>query len=1627
MLLQLFFTNQGEYTNMSVTHHQHSVLLEQVFSLINDKVDASESNKVIQFGNLLLKTMSFDDLDGRSDSDLYGAILSLWKLLQSKQGSEPCIKVFNPEIAKHGWQSSHTVIQIIVDDMPFLVDSIRMAINRLNITSHLILHAPMHFTREANGSVAGFVEQSERDAKHNSETVFLIEIDRQSRPEFVKELTLELHSVVSEVSLSVADWQPMRAKLTDITKNFDKSKSKASAAVKSQGKTFLNWLNDHNFTLMGYRYYDVQAIEGDHRWRPVDDSSLGLMKNSISARERVLSNIPASARDEALSSNPLMLTKTNTKSRVHRPAYMDYIGIKEFDSKGNVSGEHRFLGLYSASFYNSSATDLPMLREKIERMCELSGFEKGTHAYKAFVNIVETYPRDELIQTPDHELAQIILGIFQMQERGMSKIFVRKEAFGRFISCMVYVPRERYNTQLRRETQELLRRSFKAKGDVEFNTYFSESVYARTHYIVRVDNNNLEFDVNEIEKNLIELTKTWQDKLNSKIVSVYGEEQGKAIVQKYTSAFTHSYAEQNLPSAALVDIQRVEMLSREKALDILFYRPQEEIAQSNIVKLKLYHKNEPIHLSDVLPILENFGLRVVDESPYKVSNDKGEISWIMDFTMIYKTSGNFDMEKSQELFQKAFTATWGGNLEDDGFNRLILGAGITGRRVTIVRAYAKYMRQIGSSFSIDYIANTMASYPEIAKLLIELFNQKFNPSIRRNKTKVESIKANVLSKLDSVSNLDDDRIIRRYLELLNATLRTNFYQKNETGFYKPYISFKLLPELIPDMPLPAPKFEIFVYSPRIEGVHLRGGKVARGGLRWSDRMEDFRTEVLGLVKAQQVKNTVIVPVGAKGGFVCKKMPVGGDRKAIQAEGQACYKIFIRSLLDITDNIIDGNVVPPKDVVRLDEDDPYLVVAADKGTATFSDIANGISQEFKFWLGDAFASGGSVGYDHKKMGITARGAWESVKRHFREIGINCQTTPFTCVGIGDMSGDVFGNGMLASEQTKIICAFNHMHIFFDPDPDPTATFQERQRLFNDPSLNWDDYDKSLISKGGGVFKRSDKSIKLSPEMKKWLNTRQQSMSPVELIHNVLKMPVDLIWNGGIGTYVKSKKESHSDVGDRANDSLRVNGADVKAKIIGEGGNLGLTQLGRIEYAANGGRVNTDFIDNVGGVDCSDNEVNIKILLNTIMNNGDLTLKQRNSLLYDMTDDVGDIVIQDCYRQTQSISITQMMGVKQLKEQLRFIHALERDGSLNRELEFIPSDDEISDRVVTGQGLTRPELSVLIAYGKMVLKEDFNVVSITNNPYYNRYLLNAFPKVLREKYANEMQEHPLRSEIIATKLTNEIINDMGLNFVHRINEETGASVTDICNAYSIVKAIFKMGNLWEEVEALDNEISSALQLEILDGMRRTLRRTVRWFIRHGEKNIGIEQAIAKYQPAFTTISANLRSYLVEEEVKEVDERCTYLVSNNVPKDIAYRVACLGNLFSVLDLAQIAELEDRPVDVVARVYYQLGNQFELHWFLTQITQQSVSNHWQALARASYREELDWQQRAITMVLLNSAPQSKDADKILSDWISTNSEKLSRWQHMMTEFKTSDNHEFAKFSVALRELMLLSISANH
>jgi glutamate dehydrogenase len=1599
-----------------------SVILQNVAELIKQKVPKETAGLVEQFSTLLYRNISTLDLAHRNDSDMYGATLSLWNSLNGHQDTSPVIKVFNPEVSKHGWKSNHTIIEVIVTEMPFLVDSLRIALNRKGLSPHLMLTCPISIVRDKNKQISKLSAATNKTAKSASvETVFFIEIDRQTEQYMLDDLADEISSVLSEISLTVNDWQPILNKLRDVVSDIKQGKQPCSAAEKKSALDFLAWIADNNFTFMGYRSYNITKVEGDMALSPDLSTSLGLMKNIKSPKQRLLSKVGASARELALGKNLLVLTKANTRSRVHRPAHLDYIGIKRFDDKGNVIAEERFIGLFGSAYYTNSALDLPLISSKVHAVCQLSGFAKDSHAYKTLINILETYPRDEILQSDVDELLQNVLGIMQMQERDYSGLFVRRDAFDRFYSCMVYVPRERYNTKLRIQTQKLLAEAFGSDQEVEFNTFFSESVQARTHYIVRVNSTKADINVKEIEKNLNEAAKSWADKLAVALKSHCGEAQGKALSTKYEK-FPQAYKDEVLSGSAIVDIDKLEALSEDNPLEMLFYQPQEEKDNSRLVKLKLFHTGEPIHLSDVLPILENFGLRVIGESPYSIQTNTGEQYWILDFSMLLAGNGQINIQQAQTLFQDAFAKVWRGDIEDDGFNRLILGAGLSGRQVSILRAFAKYERQIGGTFSQNYIENTFSSYPEIAEQLITLFFQRFDPKSKATETKISKTITEIETSLDKVANLDDDRIIRRFVEMMNATIRTNFFQQAKNKQDKPYISFKILPKKISDIPKPVPKFEIFVYSPQVEGVHLRGGKVARGGLRWSDRREDFRTEVLGLVKAQQVKNTVIVPVGAKGGFVCKQLPKG-SREEIFKAGQECYKTFIRGLLDITDNIVAGELVPPKNVVRLDKDDPYLVVAADKGTATFSDLANSISEEYNFWMGDAFASGGSVGYDHKGMGITAKGAWESVKRHFREMDIDCQTTDFTCVGIGDMAGDVFGNGMLLSKHIRLQAAFNHMHIFIDPEPDAAKTYVERERLFNLPGCTWEDYNQKLISKGGGLFSRSAKSISLTPEIKKMIGSQKQSMAPNELIQALLTMEVDLLWNGGIGTYVKASSETHLEVGDRANDGLRINGRDLNAKIMGEGGNLGFTQLGRIEYAAKGGRINSDSVDNVGGVDCSDKEVNIKILLNGLVQSGDLTVKQRNKILYDMTDEVSEIVLTDCYRQTHSISITEMRGASQLKEQTRFIHNMERSGKLDRVLEFIPSDEEIADRLAQGRGLTRPELSVLLAYSKMVLKDDLVHPDITNNPFHDRLLIESFPQLLQKKYKAEMQNHPLRAEIIATKLANNIGNDMGFNFVNRMNEETGASVAEIANCYTVAREVFELSDIWHQIEKLDNKITTAVQTEMLFQLRRTVRRVTRWFLRHRDKNLSIDQSIAFFKASFDVVSSRLEEFMVEKEVKQLKKVENDLINAGVPDNIAKRISQLSTLFSIMDIAEVAQQNKVSIEKVADMYFKLGHRLDLHWFLEQITKQPVANHWQALARASFREELDWQQRSIAAVVLRSYQGIDDTSTMIDKWFVDSEQPLARWLNILSEFRASQTHEFAKFSVALRELMLLSL----
>ena len=1592
------------------------VLLEKVYGLIAEKVNPAQRALVMTLAQQLLGQLADDDLLHRNESDLYGAVLSLWQHLVANQPSQISVSVYNPSVSLHGWKSTHTVVEIVTPDQPFLVDSIRMVLDRLGITSHLMLNGPYRFQRDDNGQI---VKACSDDG--DQQTLFHIEVDRLPTKAEIAQLKRELTTLLKDITLVVRDWQPMQQKLLQIAAELQDHDLPISAVHCQEALEFINWLTRHNFTFMGYHTYDLTVVDGDYELTPVKQSGLGLLIKTTSAASFRLSSLPESARIEAHKPEVLILTKSNGKSRIHRPAYIDYIGIKRFDSQGNIIGEHRFIGLYASSAYHQTVSNIPLIRNRVSRILQASGYSPGSHSWKALNNILETYPRDELIQANENEMLAVGMGVVRMQDRDLLRLFIRRDPFGRFFSCMVYVSKERYNTELRRKTQQILKMYLGSNEDVEFTTFFSESRLARTHYIVRVANNNSDIDAKAIEHNLVEVALLWEDRLTHALVANLGESKGIAVAKNYANAFSRSYKEQMLPGYAVADVLQLERLSDSNKLGMLFYRPQEEAADSCVVKLKLFHRTQPIYLSDVMPMLENLGLRVVGESPYQVITANNIVYWVLDFSMLHSRRGGIDLTEARDRFQNAFADIWQGTLESDGFNRLVLNAGLTGREVTVLRCYARYMRQVGFPFSQQYIEDTLTYHNDIACDLVRLFQLRFNTKCHHSDQSEQVLISKLEQKLELVESLDDDRIIRRYIDMISATVRTNYYQHDNDHQPKHCLAIKLLPTQIPDIPAPIPMFEIFVYAPDVEGVHLRAGKIARGGLRWSDRQEDFRTEILGLVKAQQVKNTVIVPVGAKGGFVCKRQLQLKTREEVTQEGMRCYQYFIEALLDVTDNIIDGKVIAPSDVRCHDDDDPYLVVAADKGTATFSDLANSISAAYQFWLGDAFASGGSHGYDHKQMGITAKGGWESVKRHFRELGINCQETSFSCVAIGDMAGDVFGNGMLRSPHVCLIAAFNHQHIFIDPTPDEQVSYQERQRLFELPRSHWEDYNSALISAGGGVFSRRSKAIKLTPEIKKILRTKKHSCTPNELIQLILMMDVDLLWNGGIGTYVKAESESNTDVGDRANDGLRINGHQLKAKIVGEGGNLGLTQLGRIEYAKQGGRVNCDFIDNVGGVDCSDNEVNIKILLNNLVVEGDLTYKQRNVLLDKMEKEVSEQVLADVYCQSESISVTQYQQTTLLKEQIRFIHHLERTGKLDRCLEYLPDDETLIEREKAGIGLTRPELSVLVAYGKIVLKQQLESDDIANDTFHRHQLATYFPSAL-QRYRQQMNHHPLTTEIIATALANQMSNEMGCNFVTRLQEETGSSITDITSAYVVGREIFSFPKLYTAIRQLDNHVTAETQYDMLFQCRRMLRRITRWLLRNRDRTLTIEQQISFYTPHIIDLHENLERYLVTDEVKEHQQQAQQLITVGVPQTLANDIVRLSSLYCAMDIGQIAQQHpSQAFSHIAQVYFILGVDLSLHWFLKQINNQPVENHWQALARASFREELDWQQRQLTIsVIQNTASQPEDC---VQQWVAQHPVPIQRWEGVLTEFKIGTVHEFAKFAVALRELTLLNI----
>ncbi len=1597
-----------------------SVLFKNVLKLIESKFRKKQAALVSEFARYFCTNITAGDVEFKTANDLYSPIVSLWQFTQENQSAQS-LRVYSPELETQGWQTKHSVIELVHEDMPFLVDSIRMELNRMGIGVHLHIHLPMTLTRDNKGLITRLQKPGQINAKP-SITPMLLEIDRQLEQSELDLIRDNIISILQEVTAAVSDWKNMCGKLDLVIDNMNHLPSILQSEKNIESREFLQWIRGNHFTLLGYAYYELNDSSSGQKLVPKKNSLLGI--NTIDAwkpKAYKLDDLPKGARNLILKKdNLLVLTKLSAVSRVHRPAHIDYVGIKRVNQKGEMIGEDRFIGLYTSAAYNINPMNIPVLRQKILVVQEESGLSNYEHDSKVLRNILETYPRDELFQTGYANLLETSMGILQMQERPIIRLFIRRDPYGRFFSCLVYVPREIYNTKIRLKITEILSEELGATGPVQFTTTFSESVLSRIHFIVPVENaETTKYDLAAIEKDLQQSAHSWEDNLKDALLSSYGEAEGKRLSNRYINAFQAGYQDDSTIPTAVLDIKHMELLSETNELSMLLYRAQED--EQEKIKFKLFYRNRPKPLSEVMPMLENMGLKVIGETPFKIKPVGGVNRWISDFEMKHADGEMLNLEALKDKFQEAFREIWLGDAENDGFNRLILSASLDWRETALLRAYAKYKWQIGSSFSQQYVEETLAAYPAISRLIVDYFYQKFDPAITRDNRKENVLHKRIVKGLESVSNLDQDRILNRYLELIDVTVRTNFFQLDEKGKPKSYISIKLTPAKIIDIPQPAPMFEIFVYSPQLEGVHLRGGKVARGGLRWSDRKEDFRTEILGLVKAQQVKNSVIVPVGAKGGFVCKRNLAGLSRDEFMQEGISCYKIFISALLDVTDNLIDGKLVPPENVVRLDENDPYLVVAADKGTATFSDIANGISEKYNFWLGDAFASGGSIGYDHKKMGITAKGAWESVKRHFMEMGIDCQSTDFTAVGVGDMAGDVFGNGMLCSRHIKLIAAFNHMHIFIDPSPDSEKSYCERERLFNLTRSSWEDYDAKLISKGGGIFSRSAKSIPLSKEIKNWLGLTADSLPPNKLINEILKSHIDLLWNGGIGTYVKATSETASDVGDRANDNLRVNGSELNCKIIGEGGNLGVTQLGRIEYMQNGGRGNSDFIDNAGGVNCSDNEVNIKILLNQIVADGDMTVKQRNKVLLSMTDEVGEIVLRENFLQAQTISMSEERSVKMVKELMRFVHWMEKEGKIDRELEFLPSDEELLERLARGQGLTRAELAVLAAYGKMILKEDLCTPEVANEKYYQNELVLYFPSALRKKYSQQMQKHPLKNEIIAMRLANEMVDYLGSNFAFRTIDETGAVPSDVAICFTLAKEIFEMPEIWKQIESLDHSVPASVKNNMFYQTQRMIRRCTRWFLRHRRKNLAISEGIEFFKTKVAELQKDIKNALDKSEVANIQKSIEQWGEQGVPDRLATRVSYLSTMFSALDIVEMSKLTGLNVSLVGEVYYKLGAKLELHWFLEQITLQPVDNHWQAFARATFREELDWQQRSLTVAVLHMSDKNANAEERIIAWIIENDALLARWQQMVADFRASSRHEFAKFSVALRELLIL------
>ena len=1593
-------------------------LSEGIVQAAQRLVPRAERPLADEFLRRFFRGVAEDDLRQRGAEQLAAAALAQLAGARTRRPGRAWVRVFNPERLRDGFYSPHTVVMVVSDDMPFLVDSMSIAASQAALAVHLIVHPVLAVDRDRRGHLRRVVASGE--AAGRAESWQLLELDRQTDRERLAELESRIRAVLDDVRVAVADWASMRRRAHELATGLATAPTPLPAGEVLEGRALLEWMVDNHFTFLGYRYYHLRRGRGSDRLVPDARSGLGLLRPGRPGHPARPAVLTGAVRTNARLRTLLIITKANAVATVHRATYLDYVGVKTFDAGGTVTGEHRFLGLWTSTAYSRSPREIPVLRHKVRKIIAHFGLAPQSHDGKAVLHVLETYPRDELFQASTAELVPIIRGIVNLYDRQQVRLFVRRDGFHRFWSCLLFVPRDRYHTEVRQRMEAIVREGFRGTA-IESQVQLTEASLARVHIIVRTPPGTAGADPAEIERRIAAAVLTWADGLRGALCARHDEAEALRLLARYARALPVAYQEDTAPAAVVEDIAALERLARAPgALQMRLYRLPG--SAGNCLNLKLYCDRAPRAISDVLPTLENLGLRLISERPYELAAAAGiERAWIQDFELEHAAGRALDLSADGPRLTAAITALWRRQADDDGFNRLVLAARLSWRETAVLRAYCRWLLQTGIPFSQRYMERVLVANARTAERLARLFVTAFDPSLStaRRATHSARLRREIDVGLTAVARLDEDRILRAFRAAIDATLRTNYFQTGAGGESKPYLAFKIDPRSVPGLPEPRPLFEVWVHSPRVEGVHLRKGRVARGGIRWSDRYEDFRTEVLGLMKAQNVKNTVIVPVGAKGGFVCRQLPVARD--AAQREVVACYQEFIRGLLDLTDNIVAGAVLPPVATVRRDRDDTYLVVAADKGTATFSDIANAISADYGFWLGDAFASGGSAGYDHKKIAITARGGWECVKRHFRELSRDVQSEEFTVAGIGDMSGDVFGNGLLQSRHALLVAAFNHQHIFIDPVPSAARGWRERQRLFALPRSSWADYNRRRLSAGGGVWSRAEKSIRLPRAARALLGLGADSAAPNEIVRAILRLKVDLLWNGGIGTYVKSSSESHAAVGDRANDAVRVDGRELRCRVVGEGGNLGCSQLGRIEFALGGGRINTDFIDNSGGVNCSDVEVNIKILLRLAEQRRGLKRAARDRLLAQMTRDVAALVLRTNYLQSQAISTLEARASERINEQAHALRVLERSGDLDRALEFLPDDAAIEERVQHGRGLTRPELAILLSYSKIWLYQKVIESDLPEDPYLSNELERYFPPALLARYAELLRAHPLRREIIATATTNSLINRMGPAFALRVAEDTGAPVSAIARAYAIARESAAMRHLWVEIEQLDNRVPAAVQYDMQYASARALRHATYWILAHRPRSLAVESAVAQLQPGLAELIASAPKLVAGSLRTRIDGTRERLAQAGVPHAIAMRIATLELLQSGLYIVDLAARRRTPLLTAARVYLHLGTVLDLDGLRVQIDQLPAEGHWQSVARGSLRETLYTLHRSLAETILG-ARRRGDPLHAADAWLAARPDAVEHLRRIFTDMAGAPTVDFPTLSVALQALKRLA-----